>query len=157
MTIWGVAHSAVLPVEPGAGIMLGEPLLFKAIVALFGPPVPQGQDLYLGNVAFSGWIGLSVTAVNMLPVGQLDGGHVVYSLLGKKQHAIGWLFFVAMLVMGWWWPGWYVWARADPLPDPDPASPGAGPPPGAGSRAEVAGWLLWRCSRLLHARTVRPL
>ncbi len=110
VTIWGVAHSAVLPVEPGAGIMLGEPLLFKAIVALFGPPVPEGQDLYLGNVAFSGWIGLLVTALNMLPVGQLDGGHVMYSLLGKKQHAIGWLFFVVMLVLGWWWQGWYVWA-----------------------------------------------
>jgi membrane-associated protease RseP (regulator of RpoE activity) len=110
VTIWGVAHSPVLPVEPGAGIMLGEPLLFQAIVALFGPPVPEGQDLYLGNVAFSGWIGLLVTALNMLPVGQLDGGHVVYSLLGKKQHVIGWVFFVVMLVLGWWWQGWYVWA-----------------------------------------------
>jgi len=110
VTIWGVAHSPVLPVDPGAGILLGEPLLFKAIVALFGPAIPAGQDLYLGNVAFSGWIGLLITAVNMLPVGQLDGGHVVYSLLGKKQHAIGWVFFVLMLVLGWWWQGWYVWA-----------------------------------------------
>jgi membrane-associated protease RseP (regulator of RpoE activity) len=109
VTIWGVAHSQVLEHQPAGGILLGEPLLFQAIVALFGPPVPEGHELYLGNVAFSGWIGLLVTALNMLPVGQLDGGHVVYSLLGRKQHAIGWLFFVAILVMGWWWPGWYVW------------------------------------------------
>jgi len=110
VTIWGVNHSPVLPTTPGAGIMLGEPLLFKAIMALFGPPVPAGHDLYLGTVAFSGWIGLLVTALNMLPIGQLDGGHVVYSLLGRGQHLIGWAFFVAILVMGWWWPGWYVWA-----------------------------------------------
>ena len=139
VTIWGVVHSPVLPTQPGAGIMLGEPLLFKAIVALFGPPVVEGQDLYLGNVAFSGWIGLLVTALNMLPVGQLDGGHVVYSLLGRKQHAIGWVFFVAILVMGWWWPGWYVWGalilfliriRHPPVLDPrlelDPARKAAG-------------------------------
>ena len=139
VTVWGVAHSPVLATQPGAGIMLGEPLLFKAIVALFGPPVPEGHDLYLNNVAFSGWIGLLVTALNMLPVGQLDGGHVVYSLLGRKQHAIGWVFFVAILVMGWWWPGWYVWAallfflirvRHPPVLDPhlelDPARKAAG-------------------------------
>lgn len=110
VTIWGVAHSPVLPSATGGGISLGEPLLFKAIMALFGPTVPEGHDLYLGNVAFSGWIGLLVTALNMLPVGQLDGGHVVYSLLGRGQHAIAWAFFAAILVMGWWWPGWYVWA-----------------------------------------------
>lgn len=139
VTIWGVAHSPVLPLEPGAGILLGEPLLFKAIVALFGPPIPEGHDLYLGNVAFSGWIGLLVTALNMLPVGQLDGGHVVYSLLGKRQHLVGWLFFAAILVMGWWWAGWYVWAalilfliriRHPPVLDPhlelDPARKAAG-------------------------------
>ena len=141
VSIWGVAHSPVLPAQSGAGIMLGEPLVFKAIIALFGPPIVDGQELYLGNVAFSGWIGLLVTALNMLPVGQLDGGHVVYSLLGKKQHAIGWAFFVAILIMGWWWPGWYVWAalilfliriRHPPVLDPhlelDPAR-------------KIAGWL----------------
>lgn len=110
VSIWGVAHSPVLPAQTGAGILLGEPLVFKAIIALFGPPIADGQELYLSNVAFSGWIGLLVTALNMLPVGQLDGGHVVYSLLGRRQHAIGWLFFVAILIMGWWWQGWYVWA-----------------------------------------------
>lgn len=110
VTIWGVIHSPVLPHVPEGGIFLGEPLLFRAIAALFGPAVPEGHELYLSNVGFSGWIGLLVTALNMLPVGQLDGGHVVYSLLGRKQHAIGWLFFAAVLVMGWWWPGWYVWA-----------------------------------------------
>jgi membrane-associated protease RseP (regulator of RpoE activity) len=139
VTIWGVAHSPVLPTQPGAGILLGEPLLFQVIVALFGPTVPEGQDLYLGNVAFSGWIGLLVTALNMLPVGQLDGGHVVYALLGRKQHAIGWAVFVAILVLGWWWQGWFVWGvlilflirvRHPPVLDPhlelDPARKAAG-------------------------------
>ena len=136
-----MAHSPVLPTMEGAGILLGEPLLFKAIMALFGPTVPPGHDLYLGNVAFSGWIGLLVTALNMLPVGQLDGGHVVYSLVGRRQHVIGWAFLAAIVVMGWWWPGWFVWAalllfliriRHPPVLDPelelDPAR-------------KVAGWL----------------
>jgi membrane-associated protease RseP (regulator of RpoE activity) len=139
VTIWGVMHSPVLEHQPAGGILLGEPLLFQAIVALFGPPVPEGHELYLSNVAFSGWIGLLVTALNMLPVGQLDGGHVVFSLLGRRQHAIGWLFFVAILAMGWWWPGWYVWGalilfliriRHPPVLDPhlelDPARKAVG-------------------------------
>lgn len=107
---YGVLNSPVLPLEPGAGIQLGEPLLFKALVALLAPPIPEGHDLYLGSVAFAGWIGLFVTALNMLPVGQLDGGHVVYALLGRRQHALAYAFFAAMLVMGFWWPGWYLWA-----------------------------------------------
>ncbi len=110
VTVWGILHSPVLPLEPGAGFQLGEPLLFKALVALLAAPRPPGTDLYLGPVAFAGWIGLFVTALNLLPVGQLDGGHVLYALVGRVQHWLGWAFFVAMLIMGWWWPGWYLWS-----------------------------------------------
>lgn len=111
VAIWGVVHSPALPVEEAAmGIRLGEPLLFRAIVWAFGPAVPAGHELFLGSVAFAGWIGMFVTALNMLPIGQLDGGHVLFALLGRGQHWIARLAFVALLVMGWWWPGWYVWA-----------------------------------------------
>ncbi|HUP18760.1 MAG TPA: site-2 protease family protein, partial [Gemmatimonadota bacterium] len=125
---WGVLHSPVLPVEEGVGIRLGEPLLFKAIVALFAAASPESHDVYLGSVAFAGWIGLLVTALNLLPLGQLDGGHVLYALIGRAQHAVGWVFMAALLVMGWWWPGWYVWAlliavlirvRHPPVLDPE--------------------------------------
>ena len=111
VSIWGVVHSPVMPLEEAAfGIRLGEPLLFQAVVWAFGPTIPAGHDLFLDSVAFAGWIGLFVTALNLLPIGQLDGGHVLYALLGRGQHWIAYLSFGALLVMGWWWPGWYVWA-----------------------------------------------
>lgn len=109
--VWGVLHSPVMPLEEAAfGIRLGEPLLFKAIVWAVGPAIPAGHDLFLDSVAFAGWIGLFVTALNLLPIGQLDGGHILYALLGRGQHWVAYLFFGSLLVMGWWWPGWYVWA-----------------------------------------------
>ncbi|MBW3660903.1 MAG: site-2 protease family protein [Gemmatimonadetes bacterium] len=111
VSIWGVLQSPVLPLEEAAlGIRLGEPLLFKAIVWTVGPAIPTGHELFLDSVAFAGWIGLFVTALNLLPIGQLDGGHVLYALLGRGQHWIAYLSFGSLLVMGWWWPGWYVWA-----------------------------------------------
>ncbi|HKY60572.1 MAG TPA: site-2 protease family protein [Gemmatimonadota bacterium] len=111
VAIYGILGSEVLPVEGvGGGIHLGEPLLFKALVALFAPAHPATHDLYLNSIAFAGWIGFLVTALNMLPLGQLDGGHVLYALVGRAQHRIAWLFFLGLLVMGWWWQGWYVWA-----------------------------------------------
>lgn len=109
VAVVGILGSPVLPVEEG-GIRLGEPLLFQALVGLLAAPHPPSHDLYLNSVAFAGWIGFFVTALNMLPLGQLDGGHVLYALLGRGQHRIAWLFFAALLVMGWWWAGWYVWA-----------------------------------------------
>ena len=138
---WGVLHSPILPIEEGVGIRLGEPLLFKAIVALFAAAPPETHDLYLGSVAFAGWIGLLVTALNLLPLGQLDGGHVLYALVGRAQHAVGWVFLAALLVMGWWWPGWYVWAlliavlirvRHPPILDPEIPLDG---------RRRAVGWL----------------
>ncbi len=110
VAIVGILGSPVLPIEGDGGIRLGEPLLFQALVAVFAPAHPSTHDLYLNSIAFAGWIGFFVTALNMLPLGQLDGGHVLYALLGRGQHRIAWLFFLALLVMGWWWQGWYLWA-----------------------------------------------
>ncbi len=110
VTAWGLFHSTVLPAGEEFGIRLGEPLLFRALAAVFAPAYPSGHELYLDSVAFAGWVGLLVTALNLLPVGQLDGGHVLYALFRRGQHVVAWLFFAALLAMGWWWPGWYVWA-----------------------------------------------
>ncbi len=128
IVVWGVLHSPVLPAGEVAGIRLGEPLLFKAVVALAGATPPEGHEVVLGSVAFAGWIGFLVTALNLLPLGQLDGGHVLYALAGRAQHAVGWVCFAALVVLGWWWPGWYVWAllilvlvriRHPPVLDPE--------------------------------------
>jgi membrane-associated protease RseP (regulator of RpoE activity) len=110
VTVWGILHSTILPAGEGIGIRLGEPLLFRGLAALLTPPHPPTHELYLDSVAFAGWVGLFVTALNLLPIGQLDGGHVLYALSRRGQRVVAWLFFAAILVMGWWWPGWYVWA-----------------------------------------------
>lgn len=141
VAIYGILGSEVLPTEGVAGLQLGEPLLFKALVLLFAPAHPETHDLYLSSVAFAGWIGFFVTALNMLPLGQLDGGHVVYALIGRAQRWIARLFFLALLVIGWWWPGWYVWTllvlivirlKHPPVLDPDVT---------LDPRRKAAGWL----------------
>jgi len=111
VTVYGLLHSAVVPETAVAGgLQLGEPLLYRALAWFAGPAELPGTEVMLDSVAFAGWIGLFVTALNMLPIGQLDGGHVLYALLGRGQHVIAYVLFGALLVMGWWWPGWYLWA-----------------------------------------------
>jgi membrane-associated protease RseP (regulator of RpoE activity) len=65
----------------------------------------------INPVGFAGWIGLLVTSLNLLPIGQLDGGHVVYALVGEKQKKISKIVFVGLLALGiFGWEGWFVWA-----------------------------------------------
>lgn len=82
---WGVRHSAVVPLEPGM-TSLGNSLALRALDGLFAPTVPPGSDILLSPVAFAAWAGMFVTFVNLLPLGQLDGGHVAYALFGPRQN-----------------------------------------------------------------------
>jgi Zn-dependent protease len=76
-----------------------------------GMPVPfGGMDVTLHPVAWAGWAGLLVTALNLIPAGQLDGGHVLYVLLGSKARAILPFILTALVVLGTVWPGWWLWA-----------------------------------------------
>jgi membrane-associated protease RseP (regulator of RpoE activity) len=87
-------------------------------------PVGSGYDVFIHPVAMAGWAGLLVTAFNLLPVGQLDGGHVLYSLVGQRAQALTWPIIILLLLMGFFlWPGWYLWAALSFLfgqshPDP---------------------------------------
>ncbi|HEV8663332.1 MAG TPA: site-2 protease family protein [Candidatus Methylomirabilis sp.] len=129
----GLRLSTIVPAQ-GAGVGLGTSLLFLALQAIAVGPVPEGLDILLHPVAFAGWIGLFVTALNLLPVGQLDGGHIAYALLGRrhKQVAMGTAGLLVTLGI-LFWPGWLVWAvlamamgfqHPPPLDDVTPLNPG---------------------------------
>lgn len=92
-------------------IYLGESLIFGFLKVMFVPPVPEGYQLGLSPLIFAGWVGLFVTMINLMPVGQLDGGHIIYALFGKRiQFYLAIVVFVGMLILGYWWPGWFLWA-----------------------------------------------
>jgi membrane-associated protease RseP (regulator of RpoE activity) len=87
---WGVAHSTLVALDGSSGelIELGGSLLLRSLDRWFAPPVPEGMDVLLSPVAFAGWAGMFVTMINLLPIGQLDGGHVAYALFGRRQNTI---------------------------------------------------------------------
>lgn len=109
----GLQTSQIVEItEGGALIRLGDPLIFTFIANILGKIPPEGYDITLNSVAFAGWFGFFLTSLNLLPIGQLDGGHVIYALLGKKQHRyIGIAVVVILPFLGYYgWTGWYLWA-----------------------------------------------
>jgi membrane-associated protease RseP (regulator of RpoE activity) len=106
----GLFFSSVRPSAGISGIPLGESLLFKALSWLVLGEIPKGYDVVLHPVAFAGWIGLLVTMLNLLPSGQLDGGHIAYAFFGVEYHRVARLIPFFLLLMGLLWPGWFVWA-----------------------------------------------
>lgn len=92
----GLKLSRVLPSSPG-GIDEGQSLLYLAIKWLVFGKFPPGHDVYLHPTAFAGWAGLYMTMLNLLPIGQLDGGHVAYALFGERQDRIARLVHRALL------------------------------------------------------------
>jgi len=98
---------------PGSGGLASLPVALDQIgAALFGTfPIDRGYDVFVHPVALAGWAGLLVTGLNLLPVGQLDGGHILYSLIGQRAKMLTWPVIGLLLVMGFFlWSGWYVWA-----------------------------------------------
>jgi membrane-associated protease RseP (regulator of RpoE activity) len=83
---YGIAHSPVREVAPGVEYwMEGRSLLYLGLLYLLKGPIPEGHDILLSPTAFAGWAGLLVTMINLIPVAQLDGGHVAYALFGERQ------------------------------------------------------------------------
>jgi membrane-associated protease RseP (regulator of RpoE activity) len=95
----------------GEGLTLGEPLLFKLLSRLALGPLTPEENVVLHPVAFAGWIGLLVTALNLIPVGQLDGGHVAYALFPAYHRYISLGSLGLLVVCGVvFWQGWLMWA-----------------------------------------------
>ncbi|MBC7353492.1 MAG: site-2 protease family protein [Thermogutta sp.] len=108
-TVVGIQQSQVVPVVRGPAFMeLGEPLLFTYLTQWIKGPLPDGYTLLVGPMAFAGWVGMLITALNLIPIGQLDGGHILYALLGKRANALGMLLLLAaiaaVVIFGYW--GW---------------------------------------------------
>ena len=95
ITWYGVATSTVEDVVASPGsVRYGDPLLLRWIVEFIHGSYGPHQDIAINAPLFAGWVGLFITGLNLLPVGQLDGGHILYTLIGKKAH------YVAYGVMG---------------------------------------------------------
>jgi membrane-associated protease RseP (regulator of RpoE activity) len=108
----GLSMSTVIPGSPGEGaIVLGDSLIFTLLSSLIIGPSPDDAVLLMHPVAFAGWIGFFVTALNLIPVGQLDGGHIAYAFAGDRQRIASMGFIAALIVMGvFFWEGWLLWA-----------------------------------------------
>jgi len=104
-----VVFGKLLPSVPN---LSGLPLLLHWISFFFiGQPSPVGsQDVMINQVAWAAWAGLLVTFLNLIPAGQLDGGHVIFTVFGKRVNLILPVILVATVVLGFFWSGWWLWA-----------------------------------------------
>ncbi len=104
-----IVFGQLLPAPVG---LSGFPLLQHWIQYFFtGQPIPfGGTDVFIHPVAFAGWAGLLVTALNLIPVGTLDGGHITYALFGEKVRKAYPLILAILLVLGLVWTTWWLWA-----------------------------------------------
>jgi membrane-associated protease RseP (regulator of RpoE activity) len=132
----GIHWSTLVPAIPGAWTTFGDSALTRTLLTLRFGPIPAGMRLYSHPMFDAAWVGLLVTALNLMPVGQLDGGRIAYALFGRRHRVVGIVTFVALLALGLitWSPNWVVWAlfvflfvgfqHGPPLDDVTPLTPG---------------------------------
>ncbi len=106
----GIAYSKILPgAQAHSLIAFGNPPLVRLLLNWVRPGVSPA-DLFLHPVGRAAWVGLFATALNLLPVGQLDGGHIVYALASDKHRQISLAFVIVLVPLGiLFWQGWLLW------------------------------------------------
>ncbi|HEY3965498.1 MAG TPA: site-2 protease family protein [Planctomycetaceae bacterium] len=94
---WGVVNSRKEELAPTAssGIAFSSPLLLEWMMEVVHGPLPKGYVWDLNPMLFAGWVGFFITALNLIPIGQLDGGHILYCLIGRKAHMVARALFAA--------------------------------------------------------------
>ncbi|HEU4684542.1 MAG TPA: site-2 protease family protein [Nitrospira sp.] len=139
--IIGLRLSTVVDRAGTFGLQLGEPLLLQFLSWVVIGPLPPQADVVLHPVGFAAWFGLFVTSLNLIPIGQLDGGHVAYALWGNRQRTMAFITVPVLILLGFiGWPGWFVWAFMAGLwgighpPIVDPTTP-------LGPARTVVGWI----------------
>lgn len=118
--LYGVARSRVVPIavatsadDWGGTILLqpGNSLALELATRLVHGPLPPGAVLDLHPFALAAWVGLLATSLNLLPLGQLDGGHLLYAVLGARQRQVAVVLWLTLVAAGvFWWKGWLLWA-----------------------------------------------
>ena len=110
--IIGLHLSKIVPDMPSEeALKLGDSILVYFLTRLVFPGgIARGYSIIFHPIAFAAWIGFWVTALNLLPIGQLDGGHIVYSIFPRYHKLISTITFILLLPLGYFWPGWLVWA-----------------------------------------------
>jgi len=100
---------AIKPIASGE-MSLGGSLLYVGLVKLFVHADLAKDAVNLHPIAVAGWVGLFVTSINLMPVGQLDGGHISYAFLGRRHRLVSRIFIGVLAVMGLFFIGWLMWA-----------------------------------------------
>ena len=110
--IVGIYLSPVKPLPTGSlghTMIFGDSLLVAGIIKIIHGTIPKNYDIYLSPYALAGWFGFFITSLNLMPIGQLDGSHIIYSLVGRKQLFFGWAAVAGLAVLAFFWPAWSVW------------------------------------------------
>jgi len=96
---FGVVNAKIVEIPPGQrGLAFGDPLILKWTVETVHRPMKENEDVLLTPLLFAGWVGIFITALNLIPIGQLDGGHILYTLIGKRSHYVAILLLLGAVV-----------------------------------------------------------
>jgi membrane-associated protease RseP (regulator of RpoE activity) len=105
----GLSKVTALPADTSGFVELGEPLLFKAVAWLYWGTPPTGHSINMHPMAFAAWFGLLATALNLFPIGQLDGGHISYAVLGRRSTLVTLATVVILIGLTFVSISWIVW------------------------------------------------